>query len=361
MSLQQKQSGLGLVELMISITIGLVIMAGVIQLFASSRQTSTTAEAVSRIQENMRYTMQRLGDDIYRAGGMGCFSFSAVGAPVPAELDDAIADGVPSPRGQRIFNRLAVDDNGAAVAGLQTQSVIVGGLGALARANQDANPNDFESSFISGVNVNTPATDSLILKYIDARAAAQIVSIPSNQQIEIDGQRVFAVNDKLFAGNCLGIYIFNVDNSVLNVVADTTTITMQNTGGLSHGLQANDLLSMESFLYSGASGSYEYTVGNSAAAVAVGGVCNPVATPLNCSLFRSFNGDNRELVLGVSDFQVLYGYEGVAAMQTNLNVNERLTIDRLEVTLRFNAPDPSQANGVIFRTYTRVFAVRSQL
>jgi type IV pilus assembly protein PilW len=357
MSLQQNQSGLGLVELMISITIGLVIMAGVIQLFASSRQTSTTAEAVSRIQENMRYTMQRLGDDIYRAGGMGCFSFSAVGAPAPADPDDATA----SPLGQRIFNRLAVDDNGAAVAGLQTQSVIVGGLGALTRANQDANPDDFESSFISGVNVDAPASDSLILKYIDSTSAAQIVSIPNNQQVEVDDPAAFAVNDKVFAGNCLGIYIFNVGVSVLNPVTNTTTITMLNPGGLTHGLQANNLLNMESFLYSGASGSYEYTVGNSAAAVAVGGVCNPVATPLNCSLFRSFNGDNRELVLGVSDFQVLYGYEGVAAMQTNLNASGRLTIDRLEVTLRFNAPDPTQTDGIISIPYTRVFAVRSQL
>jgi type IV pilus assembly protein PilW len=353
---QRKQSGLGLVELMISITIGLVIMAGVIQLFASSRQTSTTAEAVSRIQENMRYTMQRLGDDIYRAGGMGCFSFSAVGDPAVAP-GGAAADGVASPLGQRIFNRLAVDDNGAAAANFQTQSV----GGVLIRANADANPDDYESSFISGVNAVAPATDSLILKYIDATSGDPIVSIPNNQQIEVTGQRAFAVNDKVFAGNCLGIYVFNVSASVVNAVTNTTTITMLNPGGLSHGLQANDLLSMESFLYSGASGSYQYTVDNSAAAVAAGGVCDPVATPLNCSLFRSFNGDDRELVLGVSDFQVLYGYEGVAAMQTNLNVNGRLTIDRLEVTLRFNAPDPTQANGIIFRTYTRVFAVRSQL
>ncbi len=75
------QSGFGLVELMISVALGLIIMAGVVQLFANSTQSRITAEGASRLQENIRYAMQRIGDDVARAGNMGCLSFAAAREP----------------------------------------------------------------------------------------------------------------------------------------------------------------------------------------------------------------------------------------------------------------------------------------
>jgi type IV pilus assembly protein PilW len=70
------QSGLSLVELMVSITLGLLIMAGVVQLFASSSTSSQTVQASARIQENIRYIMTRIGNDIAQAGNLGCYSSS---------------------------------------------------------------------------------------------------------------------------------------------------------------------------------------------------------------------------------------------------------------------------------------------
>ena len=70
----RKQQGISLVELMISITIGLILMTGVVQLFLSSRATFSTQQALSRVQETGRLGMEFLADDIRMAGYMGCMS-----------------------------------------------------------------------------------------------------------------------------------------------------------------------------------------------------------------------------------------------------------------------------------------------
>ncbi|MBY6212859.1 PilW family protein [Microbulbifer agarilyticus] len=68
------QKGISLVELMISITIGLILMTGVVQLFLSSRTTFSTQQALARVQESGRLAMEFLAEDIRMAGYMGCMS-----------------------------------------------------------------------------------------------------------------------------------------------------------------------------------------------------------------------------------------------------------------------------------------------
>lgn len=69
-----KQKGLSLIELMIAITLGLVLMGGVIQMFLSSRQVFTTQQAMARIQESGRLAMEFMARDIRMAGYMGCMT-----------------------------------------------------------------------------------------------------------------------------------------------------------------------------------------------------------------------------------------------------------------------------------------------
>lgn len=71
-----KQRGLSLIELMIAITLGLVLMAGVIQMFLSSNKVFHTQQAMSRIQENGRLAMEFMAKDIRMAGYMGCLNDS---------------------------------------------------------------------------------------------------------------------------------------------------------------------------------------------------------------------------------------------------------------------------------------------
>lgn len=66
------QIGMTIVELMISIVISLLILAGVVQVFFNSRTTFLAQEDMSYIQHNARYAMYMLSRDIQNAGYWGC-------------------------------------------------------------------------------------------------------------------------------------------------------------------------------------------------------------------------------------------------------------------------------------------------
>ncbi|WP_444914808.1 PilW family protein [Microbulbifer sp. TRSA007] len=69
-----KQRGISLVELMVSITVGLVLMAGVVQLFLSSKVTFTSQQAIARVQETGRLAIDFMSEDIRMAGFLGCMN-----------------------------------------------------------------------------------------------------------------------------------------------------------------------------------------------------------------------------------------------------------------------------------------------
>lgn len=70
--------GMSLIELMVSITIGLLVVGSAIAIFISNRQTYTATENVGRIQENMRTSYELISRDIREAGASPC----AKGLPV---------------------------------------------------------------------------------------------------------------------------------------------------------------------------------------------------------------------------------------------------------------------------------------
>ena len=67
-----RQSGLTLVELMVSVTLGLLITLAIGYLYVGSRQTYRLNDNVARMQENGRYAMEMISRDIRMAGYRGC-------------------------------------------------------------------------------------------------------------------------------------------------------------------------------------------------------------------------------------------------------------------------------------------------
>ena len=72
----KKQKGFTLVELMISIVISSIIMLGVVSLYSSSRKGQKTNESLARIQENLRFAANMITKDTRMAGYAGCRSSS---------------------------------------------------------------------------------------------------------------------------------------------------------------------------------------------------------------------------------------------------------------------------------------------
>ena len=75
------QCGFSLIELMISITIGLLIMAGMLVVFANTSSTRNEVERMSRQIENGRYASELLRDDLRHAGYYGELNTGALGVP----------------------------------------------------------------------------------------------------------------------------------------------------------------------------------------------------------------------------------------------------------------------------------------
>lgn len=73
-SAARSQSGMTLVELMIALLLGLLLMAGVIQIFLSNRAAYAFNEGLSRLQENGRFAMDTLSFHARMAGYLGCLS-----------------------------------------------------------------------------------------------------------------------------------------------------------------------------------------------------------------------------------------------------------------------------------------------
>lgn len=64
--------GVSLIEMMVSLTIGLFIIAGVGYAFLGSRQVFRSQDVLSRMQENARTAFQIMDEDIRMAGFRGC-------------------------------------------------------------------------------------------------------------------------------------------------------------------------------------------------------------------------------------------------------------------------------------------------
>lgn len=73
---QKQMQGFSIVELMVAILIGLIVLAGVVQVVLTSRTTFLSQEEISYIQENSRYAMDVMSKDIQSAGYWGCAGFS---------------------------------------------------------------------------------------------------------------------------------------------------------------------------------------------------------------------------------------------------------------------------------------------
>ena len=78
---QTTQRGLSLVELMVAMTIGLLLTAGIGYFYLGSRQTFRTVDDLSRIQESYRYALEFMGTDIRQAGFAGCANVVAIPQP----------------------------------------------------------------------------------------------------------------------------------------------------------------------------------------------------------------------------------------------------------------------------------------
>lgn len=67
-----KYIGLSLIEIMVAMAIGMLLMTGTASMFISNKRIYKEQDEMGRLQENARFAMQILIEDIRMAGHAGC-------------------------------------------------------------------------------------------------------------------------------------------------------------------------------------------------------------------------------------------------------------------------------------------------
>src|SRR3990170_4074731 len=90
----QAQRGLSLVELMISITIGLLILSAMATLFANQSRMRSELDKSSRMIDNGRYTLEVLSENLRLAGFYGSLNPASIALPgaVPDPCSTTMSD-----------------------------------------------------------------------------------------------------------------------------------------------------------------------------------------------------------------------------------------------------------------------------
>ena len=70
--MRRSSRGIGLIELMVAMTLGLVIVLGVTQIFLAAKNTYQSQNAAAGIQEDGRFLLSKMAQEIRMTGFFGC-------------------------------------------------------------------------------------------------------------------------------------------------------------------------------------------------------------------------------------------------------------------------------------------------
>jgi type IV pilus assembly protein PilW len=288
-TLRKTQLGIGLVEILIAMLLGLVLVGGILQMFSSSQQTHRVHEATSRMQESGRMALEIIARDVRMADFWGCAS----------DLNNVV-------------NNL----NNAAAGYV-----------------------DFKAGGVDGTDGGSGA-DTLILRggFNTGLGVEPPYGPQASANIKVSADNDLSQSDILFVSDCTNADIFQVTNSN----PDGSGVLVHNTGSTTEpgnynvtnpgcpGANAHCL----SKVY-GADASI-FRVQQITYTIATGSEGEP-------ALFR--NGD--EFLDGVEDLQVLYGEDTDGTGAANYYVPANQVVDMAAaVSIRFAVITRSQNDNL---------------
>jgi type IV pilus assembly protein PilW len=185
------QHGMTMVEIMVAITISLVLLSGVTQIFLSGKQSYRMNEELARLQENGRVVLDLLSRDIRMTGYQGC----ADPEDIPATI---VANNAPSAD-------LAATALGGSKVGASSWDPAA--PAELPTTLTDAGGNNYTLA-----NLPLATTDVIITQFataVDAQTTNAATGITGDIQIPQNPGN-FAANDVLAIADCDSVDIFRV-------------------------------------------------------------------------------------------------------------------------------------------------------
>lgn len=305
---RSQQRGFSLTEILVGMTAGLLLTAGVIQIFVSSKQGYRIQEALSRLQENGRFAMEFISQDARNTGFLGCGGSTA-----------------------RFANRLNNPDQYA-----WNFSVAVEGFEA------------------TGASAWTPALDSIIpqplsnrdvltLRHALGKPVGVINHSASSGPLRISANNDLSQSDIAMVSDCIDTAIFEITDITNRQITDIS----------------NNIIEISDLKYTKDLGK-KYTDKANVVQITTRTYYIRTGQGGTPSLYRKQETKpSRELIEGVEDMQILYGEDTDGNQEANSYVTAdnvanwnnviSLRINLLLQTLENNlasAPQPYTFNGI---------------
>lgn len=336
MNSPKAQNGITLVEVLVAVALSLIILAGVMHIFLNNKQTYRVQEAFARLQENGRFAMQFLAQDLRMAGYVGC------GGKI-SNINN-IADYHPPPNG---------DGNEDVVADFTSA-----GIEGIEYASLPLQLNDSVSLTAADV---VPGTDLVRIKRAAATGARLWGNLNSTKAvIQLDGATalgLFQDNDYMFISDCENADIFVANN----VSASGHPITIAHPESVNIGNFFSKPYQQDAEIYKFVNNTY-YVGTNDAGEPAL----------YRRSLLNAGALSNEELVEGIEDLQFLYGEDTDSDAAPNFYVDansvtnwDNVVAVRVEIQVRSLEDNLSKKvtaydDKRLRRTFTTSIAIRNR-
>lgn len=196
------QQGVTLVELMVALLLSLLLVAGMIQVFAGNRATYEFTQSLSRIQENARFALDHMAFGTRMAGYQGCMSDVAVynNLAAPDTFRDDIEDGI------RGFDADGTSDGEAYDQEFPPAATWTPGLPAA----------------LTGATVPPlQGSDVLVVRGMGVGAMSLVSPFTNAAQLFVSTPHDFQQGEILVVSDCQKASIFqvtNIDNTGVNIV-----------------------------------------------------------------------------------------------------------------------------------------------
>jgi len=213
----RKMGGVSLVELLIAMTLGLILLAGMLAVFSGNKRSSELNTAMANIQENARFALNALAKDIRMAGFQGCLDSRRGRMAVKSKTAPIPEDG------------LNVDGAKKHNANLSAAT------GSVIQASGEWKPKIPGEFSAADTYPPVPGTHALTVQYGNSRQSLLQHAVRTGTTPNLAGPAVTADNLGLVAGDLA--LISNCENVDLFTV---TAVSAENDGqSLSHGPTKN--------------------------------------------------------------------------------------------------------------------------
>ena len=122
---KRMQAGFGLIELMISLVLGLLVLGAAIAVFQSNQRTFNANEGQNRIQEGARAAYEMMSRDIRAAGGTACSKLARPDEEHAYTADETNLMTAPISGTASEFTVLSGDDTSYQITAATTSSVTI--------------------------------------------------------------------------------------------------------------------------------------------------------------------------------------------------------------------------------------------